>query len=300
MSVNHSASLFWHAALGVVARLRDDLDEADERAREALELAIQWRRWPLVGFLLGEQGLIELARGEPAAALARLRDRGRFPLPPLGPMVEGRIRSVEVRAASALGEGDDIWSTLDPGLLERSWELTAAAIAAALRAGQIDRARKHVDGWPPLASPLGEIEHELSTALVELAEGSVAAACGRAAVLLDRTDRDGVIRPYLDAGEPVIGLLEVVARERPSRHLDEILGRARQAQTPRIVLVDPLSGRELEVLRYLPTRMANAEIARALFVSTNTIKTHVKHIYQKLAADDRDDAVRIARELGLL
>ena len=109
-----------------------------------------------------------------------------------------------------------------------------------------------------------------------------------------------MVRPYLDAGELVIGLLELVARKHPSPHLDEILGRARQAQTPRIALIDPLSSRELEVLSYLPTRMGNAEIARALFVSTNTIKTHVKHIYQKLAAADRDDAVRIARDSGLL
>ena len=67
-----------------------------------------------------------------------------------------------------------------------------------------------------------------------------------------------------------------------------------------MAFVDPLSSRELEVLRYLPTRMGNAEIARTLYVSTNTIKTHVKHIYQKLAAADRDDAVRIARAGGLL
>lgn len=221
-------------------------------------------------------------------------------MPPAGPMVEGRLRSVELRAALAFGEGEGALTSLDPDPVDGSWELAAARISAALATGQVDRARKHLEGWPPGAAPLGDIEHELSAALVELAEGSVAAACARAAMLLDRTDRDGVIRPYLDAGEPVIALLDAVARERPSRHLDEIVGRARQAQRPRIALIDSLSSRELEVLRYLPTRMGNAEIARALFVSTNTIKTHVKHIYQKLAAEGRDDAVRIALELGLL
>jgi ATP/maltotriose-dependent transcriptional regulator MalT len=300
LSVDHPGSLFWRASLAVVARLRDDLDEADDLAQVALDLAVQWRRWPFVAFLVAEQGMIDLARGEPRAALARLRDRARFPIPPAGPMVEGRLTSIELRAGVALGDGDDLLSGLDPELIGASWELAAAAVSAAIASGQVDTARKHLEGWPPSAAPLGDIEHELCIALVELAEGAVPEARARAAALLHRTDRDRVVRPYVDAGASVIALLETVEREHPSRHLDEVLGAARQAHTPRVELVDPLSGRELEVLRYLPTRMGNAEIASALYVSTNTIKTHVKHIYQKLAAADRDDAVRIAREIGLL
>jgi LuxR family transcriptional regulator, maltose regulon positive regulatory protein len=65
-------------------------------------------------------------------------------------------------------------------------------------------------------------------------------------------------------------------------------------------LLDPLSDRELAVLRFLPTMMSNAEIASEMFVSVNTVKTHLKHVYRKLDVADRRDCVRRARELRLL
>ena len=65
-------------------------------------------------------------------------------------------------------------------------------------------------------------------------------------------------------------------------------------------LLEPLSARELTVLRFLPTMLSNAEIAAELFVSPNTVKTHLKHVYRKLDVTDRRDAVDRARELHLL
>jgi LuxR family transcriptional regulator, maltose regulon positive regulatory protein len=65
-------------------------------------------------------------------------------------------------------------------------------------------------------------------------------------------------------------------------------------------LLEPLSERELAVLRFLPTMMSNAEIAAEMFVSVNTVKTHLKHVYRKLDVADRRDCVRRARELRLL
>ena len=65
-------------------------------------------------------------------------------------------------------------------------------------------------------------------------------------------------------------------------------------------LLEPLTAREAEVLRYLPTMMSNADIAAELFVSVNTMKSHVKSIYRKLGATQRRDAVRRARQLHLL
>jgi LuxR family maltose regulon positive regulatory protein len=66
------------------------------------------------------------------------------------------------------------------------------------------------------------------------------------------------------------------------------------------VLLEPLSERELTVLRFLPTMMSNAEIASEMFVSVNTVKTHLKHIYRKLDVSERREAVRRGRELHLL
>ncbi|MFB2598560.1 LuxR C-terminal-related transcriptional regulator [Herbiconiux sp. P17] len=62
----------------------------------------------------------------------------------------------------------------------------------------------------------------------------------------------------------------------------------------------PLTDRERELLAYFPSRYSNAELAARLFVSVNTIKTHMAHIYRKLDAPDRDAAILRARELGLL
>jgi LuxR family maltose regulon positive regulatory protein len=65
-------------------------------------------------------------------------------------------------------------------------------------------------------------------------------------------------------------------------------------------LVEPLTERELTVLRYLQGTMSNLEIASTLYVSVNTVKTHVKNIYRKLHAGRRREAVERARELRLL
>ena len=63
---------------------------------------------------------------------------------------------------------------------------------------------------------------------------------------------------------------------------------------------EPLSGRELAVLRLLPTRLSNREISRELFVSVNTVRSHVQAVYRKLGVATRAEAVAHARELGLL
>jgi LuxR family maltose regulon positive regulatory protein len=65
-------------------------------------------------------------------------------------------------------------------------------------------------------------------------------------------------------------------------------------------LLEPLSARERAVLRYLPTLMSNTEIAGELFLSVNTVKTHLRSIYRKLGATRRRDAVERARRLELL
>ena len=64
--------------------------------------------------------------------------------------------------------------------------------------------------------------------------------------------------------------------------------------------LDELSPSELRVLRYLPTNLTRAEIAGELYVSINTVNTHIRNIYLKLGARDRSSAVGRARELRLL
>jgi ATP/maltotriose-dependent transcriptional regulator MalT len=70
---------------------------------------------------------------------------------------------------------------------------------------------------------------------------------------------------------------------------------------PQAALPEPLTGSEARVLRYLAaTRLAVPEIARELSVSVNTVRTHMRHIYAKLGAHKRSEAVERARTLGLL
>jgi DNA-binding CsgD family transcriptional regulator len=65
-------------------------------------------------------------------------------------------------------------------------------------------------------------------------------------------------------------------------------------------LIDPLSKSEIRVLRYLPTHLSRHEIANELYLSPNTVKTHMRHLYDKLGTHRRAEAVERARARGLL
>ena len=123
---------------------------------------------------------------------------------------------------------------------------------------------------------------------------------------LELAEPESCIRPFIEAAaslrEP---LSQLIRRGTPRRWLaSEILaiveGRQQMDGVPRAELLEPLSQRELEVLRYLPTMLSNSEIAGELFVSVNTVKSHVKSIYRKLGAVRRQDAVRRGRQLRLI
>ena len=113
-------------------------------------------------------------------------------------------------------------------------------------------------------------------------------------------------RPFLDGGSAVQLLLEqrirwgTAHRSFAGELLAAFRKRAPSVAVTRVELLEPLSGREQSVLRFLPTMMSNAEIAGELFVTSNTVKTHLKSIYRKLAVSRRRDAVERARALELL
>jgi LuxR family maltose regulon positive regulatory protein len=82
--------------------------------------------------------------------------------------------------------------------------------------------------------------------------------------------------------------------------LDTLAGRSAPRRGAASPLRDPLSDAELRVVRYLPSNLTAAEIASELVVSTNTVRTHMRHIYAKLDAHTRSEAVARARVLGLV
>ncbi|HET7017579.1 MAG TPA: LuxR C-terminal-related transcriptional regulator [Streptosporangiaceae bacterium] len=111
-------------------------------------------------------------------------------------------------------------------------------------------------------------------------------------------------RPFLDGGSAARSALAVLIRpaSQGAATAARILQRfdtrpARPADAPAAV---PLTGSELAVLRFLPTHMTNQEIAEALFLSINTVKTHLRSVYRKLGVTTRRQAISTAARLGLL
>jgi LuxR family maltose regulon positive regulatory protein len=116
---------------------------------------------------------------------------------------------------------------------------------------------------------------------------------------------DGWIRVFAGEGGP---MRELLGRVPGSPFRQGILG-AMQGDVPQEThpskpdqspLIDPLSERELEVLRLLASELDGPDIARHLVVSLNTVRTHTKHIYTKLDVNSRRSAVAKANQLGLL
>ena len=119
-------------------------------------------------------------------------------------------------------------------------------------------------------------------------------ALGRA--LVDAPEPDAYVRLYLEEGAPMLALLHDAAedgtpagedaRAAARRLLDRSGMPARDAGAPQ-TLADPLSARELEVLRLLDSELTGPEIARQLFVSLNTLRSHSKRIFTKLDVKTR-------------
>ena len=142
-------------------------------------------------------------------------------------------------------------------------------------------------------------------ALAEDARGDRASATEHVRDALDRAAPERWVRVFADALPAMAPLLRAASTPGISHDLaQEVLvttgpGNRVAAATPGQDLVDPLSGRELDVLRMLRSDLSGPEIARELHVSLNTFRTHTKNIYAKLGARNRREAVRRAAELGL-
>ena len=116
-----------------------------------------------------------------------------------------------------------------------------------------------------------------------------------------------ILRPFLVAGSgDVARILSVTSATGEAGALrDALLGRlADDGAGPALPepepLLEPLTERELAVLAELPSMRTNDEIAAEFYVSVNTIKSHLTHLYRKLGVGSRREAVRRGRELGLL
>ncbi len=155
------------------------------------------------------------------------------------------------------------------------------------------------------------LEIEVLRCLAHRASGDADAALAALEHAVDLAEPDRWVRFFVDAGpELAAALAELVVRRPHSDFVRELVRQAAPGGLPVAaqpaafphddVLLDPLSDRELDVLRLLGSDLDGPAIARELVVSLNTVRTHTKHIYTKLGVNNRRSAVTKAHQLGLL
>jgi LuxR family maltose regulon positive regulatory protein len=171
--------------------------------------------------------------------------------------------------------------------------------------GTAVEALRHVRNTTPPVEPFTLVEAHLLAGIAHLRLGDrdAAAAAAEAALATAEPDRLVFAFAMTEAGE----LLDVL-RYHETAHgalLVDIVDQLRGAAPPStnrepLPRSDELTPGELRVLRFLPTNLTRAEIARDLHVSTHTVSTHIRNLYAKLGAGDRSAAVQRARQLRLL
>jgi LuxR family maltose regulon positive regulatory protein len=147
------------------------------------------------------------------------------------------------------------------------------------------------------------IEILVLQALTHQARGDLPGALAALERALTLAESEGYVRVFVGEGSPMASLLRAAAKQgiTPS-YVHRLLAAVNASEdTPtRQGLIEPLSERELEVLRLLSSDLDGPDIARELTVSLNTLRTHTKSIYAKLGVNSRRAAVRQAAELNLL
>jgi len=154
------------------------------------------------------------------------------------------------------------------------------------------------------------IEILVLQALAHQVQGDIDAAHASLQGALTLAEPEGYVRVFADEGQPMASLLRAVAlaahgedKGIGSHYVRRLLAAINKTEASLPVkqrLAEPLSARELDVLRLLGTDLEGPGIARELFVSLNTMRTHTKNVYAKLGVSNRRAAVRRGEELGLL
>jgi LuxR family maltose regulon positive regulatory protein len=160
---------------------------------------------------------------------------------------------------------------------------------------------------------MGEVlEAQVLQAQVLQAQGHLPRALRALEEALTLAEPEGYVRLFVDEGPLMAELLQQVADSgQTSPYITSLLEafgvpihQQQDVELPQTgassALVEPLSAREVEVLRLLASGGSNAQLARTLVVSTSTVKTHLQHIYGKLGVANRTQAVARAQELHLL
>jgi LuxR family maltose regulon positive regulatory protein len=283
-------------ALALVHRDRDELDAAVDVVAPHIDGARREGHIAITTLAEVVLARVECARGRADEAISRvLRVRRDGAARGLSPFLAGALDYAECLVRLVIGDVDraaDLLEDLAPGPARTLLEARAALatgrpeivgpLLADLRADDEDRRRR--------------FEAVALSARAAAEVGELSAARRLLAGVADVAQREGAVRTFLDEG---FDILEVVGAGAGGAAWAGA-GPGTAGAAAAVGLVEPLSERELSVLRYLPSRLSNREIGNELYVSLNTVKSHLKTIYRKLDVERRDEAVRRARQLGLL
>lgn len=282
-------------------------DEAREYVSRAAELVgscgdrtVEACVASLVEVLAYEQGT------DPHAALVRLRSQwARLrPSDPVQPALVAYEAVIEQRMALGVGRAD--WAAELPrraaGWLGESGDVLLMHARLHVHHGQVAAARallhRVTRGTAPATVVTTLIEaHLLAAALAHRAGDHELAAAELASALAEAEPRRA-LRPFVGAGAEVRALLTSQTGLPAPLHdfVTAVLGLVDAGDRGAAVL----TRREVRLLHELPTLATVEEIAASLYVSVNTVKTHLRHVYQKLGVRSRREAVDVARRRGLL
>jgi LuxR family maltose regulon positive regulatory protein len=299
--VGHNAGTVYSTVLAArLAQASGDLERAARLTREAVDLLPQGIPAWLKPEVVEQQVRIALAQGNLAAAADVLRQQGVIPQnahPPFEAycLAYLRVALFRVRESQhATGQEDDALA------------LSGRLVDAAVQAGRVGialpalllRAQLHA-AYRNSQPALDDLDQALSLALPEenirvfVDEGSPIAALLR--VYLDRAVPGDEMKAAF--GNKLLDAFPAPAEA--AAPAANALSAGDDASSPR-VLLEPLTGRELDVLRLIAEGLTYEEIAGRLVISLNTVRFYVKEIYSKLQVNNRTRAVEAARVLRIL
>jgi LuxR family transcriptional regulator, maltose regulon positive regulatory protein len=319
-----------HLGIALVLYERNQLDDALQHAIEGVDLCRQVIELTELDRVLVALAWIRQAMGQADAALEAMNEACR--LYPRQDIVDLAYGAPSERARLLLAQGridEAVRWTQERGLAEddefsfqrQGEHLVLARVLLAQSAPE--RALGLLERLDALAESQGRtgslIQIRALRALALQAAGDHQGAVTLLAEALALAQPEGFIRVFADEGPPMAALLRslIGARQRgrvaatpsPGReHLHQIVqafepipsGRVASPARTATGLIEPLTDRELEVLRLLAAGRRNRDIAIELVVTLETVKKHTSHIFDKLGATNRTEAVAHARRLGLI
>ncbi|MGI5526542.1 LuxR C-terminal-related transcriptional regulator [Streptomyces syringium] len=286
-----------HLALAALAFERDDPRAARHHLDRAMACPDTHDDPVMVAESAVLRSRLELTQGRWEAALTTLGDPGQHPMT----WPAERLAVARSHAVLAHGDHEAAVAALHGGDGDGP-ALTVALAHAHLAAGRTDRARRllaHADR-SHRSNLVDHVRIRLLRARIAMLGGDPHAAHAPLAQALDAARPEQLRRPFTEAGPWLRHLLERADGADTSRLARSWLS-TRPPDGPRTpAFVEPLSGREREVLACVARMLSTNEIADELHLSVNTVKTHLRSVYRKLCVSRRREAVELGKELHLL